>query len=75
VSAGSRLGVVSRRLGRVLIKTDDSSAIVDRCLLSSYKRRKSGHFLTAASCQDPTGRPFRPLFYAIRAQRTYQSDL
>jgi hypothetical protein len=21
------------------------------------------------------GRPFRPLFYAIRAQRTYQSDL
>jgi hypothetical protein len=30
-------------LGRVLIKTDDSSAIVDRCLLSSYKRRKSGH--------------------------------
>jgi hypothetical protein len=38
-------------LGRVLIKTDDSSAIVDRCLLSSHKRRKSGHFHTAASCR------------------------
>src|SRR6516162_4890812 len=29
-------------------------SIADRCPLSPHKRRKRGHFLTAASCQEET---------------------